>query len=217
MDRGTSTTISQPPLLLRPFDAAHRINPPAERDAARLDRAADSGMARRGACTHLVRAGPRALAKSAGQRSAVAQRVPHTRCDAIDAVNRAPRIGSRDAEFTGGGTKAAFATASARRRELRHLSNSVHPGNWPNLVQFVIGSIAGLTLTPLAPQPDPLADVLGPLQCGQFGAMKILRDLPKSSVEFRTHFRNNRDLVHPELDAGFQAMTTRDERPTLLV
>ena len=306
MDRGTSTTISQPPLLLRPFDAAHRINPPAERDAARLDRAADSGMARRGAGTHLVRAGPRALAKSAGQRSAdflvplignglprplaialaepadlfeprveravgiiggtqgqlgrrrdrgthawrtaaldrgnrgglllrrqgrerieldpvvgdlrhVAQRVPHTRCDAIDAVNRAPRIGSRDAEFTGGGTKAAFATASARRRELRHLSNSVHPGNWPNLVQFVIGSIAGLTLTPLAPQPDPLDDVLGPLQCGQFGAMKILRDLPKSSVEFRTHFRNNRDLVHPELDAGFQAMTTRDERPTLLV
>ena len=93
MDRGTSTTISQPPLLLRPFDAAHRINPPAERDAARLDRAADSGMARRGVGTHLVRAGPRALAKSSGQRSAVAQRVPHTRCDAIDAVNRAPRIG----------------------------------------------------------------------------------------------------------------------------
>jgi hypothetical protein len=93
MDRGTSTTISQPPLLLRPFDAAHRINPPAERDAARLDRAADSGMARRGAGTHLVRARPRVLAKSAGQRSAVAQRVPHTRCDAIDAVNRAPRIG----------------------------------------------------------------------------------------------------------------------------
>jgi hypothetical protein len=132
-------------------------------------------------------------------------------------VNRAPRIGSRDAEFTGGGTKAAFATATARRWELRHLRNSVHPGNWPNLAQFVIGSIAGLTLTPLARQPDPLADVRGPLQCGQFGAMKIRGDLPKSSVEFRTRFRNTRDLVHPELDAGFQAMTTRDQRPTLLV
>jgi hypothetical protein len=84
------------------------------------------------------------------------------------------------------------------------------------LVQFVIGSIPAVTGAALAPQPDPLADVLGPLQCGQFGAMKILRDLPKSSVEFRTYFRNNRDLVHPELDAGFQAMTTRDERPTLL-
>ena len=96
------------------------------------------------------------------------------------------------------------------------MSNSVHPGNWPNLVQFVIGSIAAVTGAALAPQPDPLVDVLGPFQCGQFGAMKILRDLPRSSVEFQTRLDNNRDLVHSELDAGLQAMTTRDERPTLL-
>ena len=196
-----SNAIFLPPLLLRPFDAAHRINPIAGRAIDRLDRTApDSGIARRGAGTHLVHSGPRVLAKAAGRRSAdflvplignclpqalpialaepadlfqdrvertvgigggtlgrlgrrrdrgtharrtaaldrdnrgglllgrqgcegieldpvvgdprhVAQRDPHPRCDAIDTVNRAPGIGLRDAQFTGGGTKAACATA----------------------------------------------------------------------------------------------------------
>ena len=66
-----SNAIFLPPLLLRPFDAAHRINPIAERAIDRLDRTApDIGMARRGAGTHLVHSGPRVLAKAAGRRSA---------------------------------------------------------------------------------------------------------------------------------------------------
>ena len=45
-----SNAILLPPLLLRPFDTAHRINPLTERAVDRLDRAApDIGMARRGA------------------------------------------------------------------------------------------------------------------------------------------------------------------------
>ena len=120
----------------------------------------------------------------------------------MDTVNRALSIGSRDAEFTGGGTNAAFASASAPSGELRRWRSFIQLGNWPNLARFVSGLIAGLTGTALTPQPDPLVDVLGPLQCGQFGAMKILRDFPEASLEFRTRLRNNRDLIHPELDAG---------------
>jgi len=44
--------------------------------------------------------------------------------------------------------------------------------------------------------------MLGPLQCGQFGAMQVLRDFPNAGLEFRTRLRNYRDLVNPELDAG---------------
>jgi hypothetical protein len=101
-----------------------------------------------------------------------------------------------------GGTNAAFATAPARSEDRRHWRNFIQLGNWPNLAQFVIGLIAGLALSRLVPQPDPLADMLGPLQCGQFGAMQVLRDFPKASLEFRTRLRNYRDLVHPELDPG---------------
>src|SRR6516165_6680376 len=96
--------------------------------------------------------------------------------------------------ITGGCTHAAFATASASSR------NQV--GNRPNLVQFVIGLIAGRAGSPLASELDPLADVLGPLQCGQLRTMQILGDFPEASVELRTHLHNNRDLVDPELDAG---------------
>src|SRR5271169_3464576 len=87
-----------PPLLLRPFDTAYRINPLAERAVDRLNRAApDIGMARRDAgvqrlpspgfvrlvvalrderrrCRqglgNLVRGGPRALGKAEGECSA---------------------------------------------------------------------------------------------------------------------------------------------------
>src|SRR6516162_5274130 len=133
--------------------------------------------------------------------------IAQRRRDAVDTLNRAQSIGSRDAEFTGGGTHTALATASA--------PSGNQLGNWPNLVQFVIGLIAGLPGPPLAPQPDPLADVLGPLQYGQFGAVQILGDFPEASLELRTRLRHNRDLIDSELDAGRQAMTTRDQRPTL--
>src|SRR6516162_8455569 len=137
----------------------------------------------------------------------IAQRLAHRRRDAVDTLNRARSIGSRDAEFTGGGTHTAFASASA--------PSGNQLGNWSNLVQFVIGLIAGLAGPALAPRLDPLAGVLGPLQCGQFGAVQILGDFPEASLELRTRLRHNRDLVDPELDAGRQAMTTRNHRPTL--
>src|SRR6516165_11031721 len=124
----------------------------------------------------------------------IAQRLAHRRRDAVDTLNRAQSLGSRDAEVTGGGPHAAFATASAPSGD--------QLGNWPNLVQFVIGLIAGLAGPPLAPQLDPLAGVLGPLQCGQLRTMQILGDFPEASLELRTHLHNNRDLVDPELDAG---------------
>jgi len=79
----------------------------------------------------------------------------HRRSDAVDPVNRAPRIRSRDAELASGGTNAAFATASALSGGLHRLRSFIQRGNWPNLAQFVTGLIAALTLAPLAPQPDP--------------------------------------------------------------
>jgi|SRR6516162_7667723 len=39
---------------------------------------------------------------------------------------------------------------------------------------------------------------------------------PRGEPRVPNRLRNHRDLVHPELDARLQAMTTRDERPTLL-
>src|SRR6516162_1070519 len=119
------------------------------------------------------------LGKPAGQRSADLRRICSR--SALAAAHKS------------GGTNAAFATAPARSEDRRH---------WRNLAQFVIGLIAGLALSRLVPQPDPLAGMLGPLQCGQFGAMQVLRDFPKASLEFRTRLRSYRDLVHPELDAG---------------
>src|SRR6516165_3618278 len=73
----------------------------------------------------------------------IAQHLAHRRRDAVDTLNRARSIGSRDAEFTGGGTHTAFASASA--------PSGNQFGNWPNLVQFVIGLIAGLPGPLLAP------------------------------------------------------------------
>jgi len=69
----------------------------------------------------------------------------------VDTVNRAPSIASRDAEFTSRGSNPAFATASALSGGPRALRSSIQLGNWPNLAQFVTGSIGGPTLTPLAP------------------------------------------------------------------
>jgi hypothetical protein len=47
----------------------------------------------------------------------VAERLAHLPGDDVDTMNRAPSIGSRDAEFTGNGTNAAFATAPARSED----------------------------------------------------------------------------------------------------
>ena len=43
-------------------------------------------------------------------------------------------------------------------------------GNLGNLPKFLLR------------QPDPLRDVVGPLLNGQFGTVKVFRDLPKPSV-----------------------------------
>jgi len=70
----------------------------------------------------------------------------HRASDAADTVSRAPRIGSRDAEFAGRGTNAAFATASALSGGRHRLRSFIQRGNWPNLAQFVIGLIVAPTL-----------------------------------------------------------------------
>ena len=85
-----------------------------------------------------------------GDSKRVTQRVSHGRCDAVDTVNCAPSIRSRDAEFTSGGTNAAFATAPAPGRDPHRLRSFIQLGNWPDMAQFVIVSLAGPNLVPLA-------------------------------------------------------------------
>ena len=77
------------------------------------------------------------LGKPAGQRSADLRRICSR--SALAAAHKS------------GGTVAAFATAPARSEDRRHRRNFIQLGNWPNLAQFVTGSIGGPTLTPLAP------------------------------------------------------------------